>query len=100
MRECNTIKGMQSLSSVGSACGALLTGNTSLNWDSYDASSDHVLQEHCTVLKVEAVEVCALHQVTQGFRFKGCETRITYLPERTGNTFISFMETYEHVRVY
>lgn len=79
-------KGMQSLSTVASARDALLTGNVSLNWDSYDASSDHVPQEHCTVLKVEAVEVCALHQVTQGFRFKGCETRITYLPERTQAT--------------
>lgn len=34
-----------------------------------------------TILKVEAVEVCPLHQVAQGLRLKGCEARITDLSE-------------------
>lgn len=54
-----------------------------LTWTS---TSDYIDQKHFTILKVEAVEVCALHQVPQGFRFKGCETRITYLPERVQKT--------------
>lgn len=32
-----------------------------------------------SVLKVEAVEICALHQVAQGLRLKGREARVTYL---------------------
>lgn len=32
-----------------------------------------------TVLKVEAVEVGALHQVAKGFRFKRRKARVTYL---------------------
>ena len=47
----------------------------------------HVKQKS-TVLKVEAVEVSALHQVAQRLRLKGCEARITYLPEIERNTAI------------
>lgn len=39
-----------------------------------------------TIVKVEAVEVSALHQVTQGLRLKGSEARITDLPEMEQQT--------------
>lgn len=38
------------------------------------------LKKIFTILKVEAVEVGALHQVAQSLGLKGCEARITDLP--------------------
>lgn len=53
-----------------------------------NASFYHVKQKP-TILKVEAVEVGALHQVAQRLRLKGCEARITYLPGIERNTYYS-----------
>ena len=47
-----------------------------------EASLHHVQQKIFTILKIEAVKVCPLYQVAQSLRLKGCEARITYLPER------------------
>ena len=35
-----------------------------------------------TILKVKAMEVMSFHQVAQGLRLKGSETRITNLPNK------------------